>query len=93
MSGDDLARRILQLTPPPPEHADAEALLEAISTILAGRAELLARVDVSGRASVALSAEVAARDAAWRASLHTAREQLACRRQNAGKLSAYTGQL
>jgi hypothetical protein len=92
MTGHELATRMLDATPLPPEDATVEALIAAFATVRACRQAILdeaLQVTITEPADRARFAELAARDAAWRDALNTALSVVAAQRLGVTKLRRY----
>lgn len=92
MTADELAHRLLALTPSPSQGLDPGALLDEVTAVIEARSALLANVGdgVIGRASAEIAAQLHARDEEWQAALQQAREELGAARCATGKLAAYS---
>jgi hypothetical protein len=91
-----LLARLLEATPPPPDDADLEHLLEAAGAIAAARESLLAGVTarpVISAEEVGQLAELESRQRAWEAVLQAARLHLVGARRGAGQVRAYAATL
>ena len=92
MTPDALLERLLALTPPPPMTGDADQLLAAASAMLEARRALLASIapsPLAGATSGRLAEELAAREAAWRATIAAARQAVGEQRVATSKLRRY----
>ena len=88
----DTLRRLLELTPLPPDGDDVDALVAAFTTMYEARQRVLAEargpVDDSADARAAVH-ELAKRDAAWATALTSAFERNGAARRNASRLRSY----
>ncbi len=95
MTAGALLDRLLAATPPPPEGADLDHLLELAAAMVRERESLLATTPLAVQtfAESEQLAELEARQNAWNAILAAAHQRLVVQRLGATKVRAYAATL
>lgn len=89
----DLLRELVELTPMPPEGADADELLCAFSEMYEARQRWIdahPSTPVATDEGRAIVREIVARDEAWQRALGASRDTIGQSRHNATRLRAYS---